>query len=1549
MRTRSIISASVLLALSLIGTGSAYAEYYLYQPIPIVMGTEVINLGKIAKGATYSRYLTFTNPTEEVMRIEISSAQGVNIQNKSCVGASLFPGKSCQVVISDVVPLGAYEKKVIVKREDGVSLREYTIKAQGVNSTVALQAIPPTVDFGISGVNIVNTAHLELVNLSEEDVDASMVKAPSGVVLSGCDTIPAQQSCQFTLTWKPISATVLSGAISVNGAAVSYVTGASQRGEARWDTTSLTLKAKQGEVVKGSLTLTNIGNGELFVEDIQSGDTNVQVDRSQCPAKLAPNESCIIELSATAGSAAYSTQIKGIFQNSSATTSGIQLTVETESPASVVKTLTVLPSKTVLSALHHSQDTASISLQNMSEGTINVSGLQSSVPNLVILNPTNCIGSLAPNMACQVDVKYTAAINIENKPATITIVSDADNQPNQVDYTLMTNMAIWKTSSATLDFGKNYIPVNETKQLNITNTGNVASKPTLSATGVSLVGCNVVMAPGESCQLSISFIRTAPSLLNTALAITSTEAADAATVALTGEAAILPVADVVATTPSCVEVMVGQQATCYFDLQNKGTAAAVVSGVKALRAPEKTTVQADTCTANPLGVNNSCRVYFTRTETVAGDYREDIQYKVDEKTLEVSGTFTFNPYGLLTTASTPNVYVNSTGTGTITLQNNSKAALTGFTYTAPAGFSVTAHNCGTTLAANASCQMTVSYQSATPTTLKGDMTFKFKEIEKVQALEVNVISPEISITTPMGMPSVITGFSNSGVLRRVHNQTTQNITVGVAVDEHYSTVTNIPATNTQIHGMFRFDRDITRPNNSFLISATGQTGIITYNKGCTQGVSLAPGEFCDYVEHPEDFGTNGSSGLGSRTVTNQYAIQTTFGTIPVSTTFNVVTPSATLLPYNNIVYPGTAPDVQIEVSNPSADNLGITINGTAISNGVALLKANSCGDLTTLPANKTCILTVQNTKNPSVYLTMPFKVSDVSFGSYIPWYGSAVRLNQALIKSFVLTTVDGTTGGDWQETDIEVLSEGTNAEATQRYVNSGTLTQTLAEVPSFVGTVNPNTFYQGNNTCTVGKVLQPGETCETIVGYTNPSALDNGNSTQIKVGYTVNGKTGTQYATSEPITLKLPSIPDYITSPVGTSACVYSFSMTNTGGLVCSNTKQALATTGSCPSGAISGNHSCDVMVPDPIAIGSWTSPIPAFATSTVSGAGFSDYKTGDVSNSSTQAYFFNTVSVSGNKLIFPAQKGEGQRRQGYADYWYLSADIWQYDYATKNYTLLTNVVPAHTNMGIQGAISPIFMAAKATKNGGYWLKTKSLAGDTSKNPVTYSYGAGLRWQYVQGGSVTGLISNQMLSGAYANLFKYNDQQMDAGLYAEGVDPNTGDLYMWEAVNPNDNTKPSYDYTQKLYKVSTSGAVSTINLPAIGFKIRTGQDKYGTHYFYEAVPELAGSITGSKNSTHIEAKNGIVIRGFHLVPHLWGAYTTGPSANSVKNFTNADSKLLIYAINTNVSPAKMALIKIVNNPAGSSVHYHLAHEYDGNLYFNDGTMNKWSDIIKAVQ
>jgi sugar lactone lactonase YvrE len=499
----------------------------------------------------------------------------------------------------------------------------------------------------------------------------------------------------------------------------------------------------------------------------------------------------------------------------------------------------------------------------------------------------------------------------------------------------------------------------------LSNTGNA----TLTGIAISITGtnpsdfaiasattCGTTLAAGTSCLIYVSFTPASVTSFSATLTVADNASGSPQTITLTGTGTTAPTPQATLSPNPLAfpSTLVGTAAAALpMTLSNSGTAALTITSISVTGTNSSSFGQSNNCGAS-LAAGAPCTINVTFTPASTGSLSASISV-VDNATGSphtaaltgpgtapqatfTSSTLTFPSTLVGTSATTQSTTLSNPGTTALTITSISVTGANSSSF----GES---NNCGTSLAAGASCTITVTFTPASAGGLSASVTVADNATGSPQTVTLTgtgtapqaVLSPN-----PLAFPGTTVGTSATPLPMTLSNPGTAALTI---------TGISVTGANASSFG---------QSNNCGTSLAAGAA--------CTITVTFTPASAAAL--------TAAISVADNAAGSPQSAVITGTGTAPLI-------PQAVLSP-NPLAFPSTtintsATPLPITLSNQGNTPLiitGISVTGT---NASSFGETNTCG--TTLAAGAACTITVTFTPTSAASFTAAISVADNAAGS----------------------------------------------------------------------------------------------------------------------------------------------------------------------------------------------------------------------------------------------------------------------------------------------------------------------------------------------------------------------------------------------------------------------------------------------------------------------------------------------------------------------------------------------------------------------------------------
>ncbi len=502
--------------------------------------------------------------------------------------------------------------------------------------------------------------------------------------------------------------------------------------QVRLNTVALTFASQQTGTTSApqNVTLQNFGKTALAITSVVTSTSQYAVSSNTCGTSLAAGKSCIISVTFTPNAVGTITGSLTITDGDPTSPQVVSLTGTGSGSPAVTLSPGSLSFGQVL--VKSSSTPQNVTVTNTGGGTLtftggNAAGIKITGTDVSSYSQTNnCGSSLAAGASCTITVTFTPQTS-GSLTADVTLTDNANSKTQTVSLNGTGAYPTVKLTPSTLAFGS--IEVGSTSSamtLTLTNNGQV----NLTITKVALTGtdpkeysetnnCIGTFAPNATCTITVTFSPTASGAQDASVTITDNTSTGSSTLTLTGSGAA-PTASLTPSTYNYGTINEGSNKSETFTLKNTSTSSYTlnISGTTVTGTNKADfTITTNTCGAT-LAKGATCSITVKFAPSTAG--AESATLSVTDNTSAGSTTAALSGTGnaVTLTPATHNYGTIKVGTSksqVYTLANISNPAFTvtissiTVTGTNAADFVITTNTCGSSLAQNASCSITVQF------------------------------------------------------------------------------------------------------------------------------------------------------------------------------------------------------------------------------------------------------------------------------------------------------------------------------------------------------------------------------------------------------------------------------------------------------------------------------------------------------------------------------------------------------------------------------------------------------------------------------------------------------------------------------------------------------------------------------------------------------------------------------------------------------------------------------------------------------------------------
>lgn len=1090
--------------------------------------------GPTVTGATSSyAEITVTNTGNAPVLFSASAISGDFIlYYSSCEGAQLaIGGYTCYIDVQ-FKPTATGTRTGTLTINSNAAGSPYSVALTGTgadpNNSVVLSQ--NSITFASQPTNTTSaTVPVYLVNQGTTPVTTSTV-TPAGdfAVNSGCTStsIGAGGSCVMYITFTPTATGIRSGSVTVvdNATGSPRVISLSGTGVTPFPVVTLIPNnlvfgnTNIGSTSGGqTITVYNTGSAPLNVSGI-SGSTAEFIVNNGCTSAVAVNSYCLISVQfAPTGSTGARNITLQLSDDAPTSPQSIAISANATG-AGPITSLSTNALNFSAQAIATTSSAQTVTVTNTGNSNLTVSTPTITGPFAISANTCIPTAPVAPLASCSISVTFTpTAAGLTS--GTLSIPDTAPGSPHIVGLsgTGVSGPNLTITPS-NLVFNSQQLNTTSTAQnVTITNTGATATFSLISASGSGFAQTNncTTLGTGASCTIAVTFTPTSVGAQTGSLSITDDAAGSPQTVALSGTGVGQSAVTLSSTSLDFGSVNVGSTSTAQtVTLSNTGAGPLAIASILATGDYSVT----NNC-GNNLSVGANCTLTITfhptGANTRAGAINITDNAPASPQAIALTGvgvgavatlsqtSLTFATQTVGTTSAAQTVTVTNTGNATLNITS---------IYSTNPQFGQT-NDCTSTLAATASCTISVTFGPTAAGSQNGDVYVVTDVSSPYVSLSGSGTGPVGTVTpTSLSFGSVAINTPSATQTVTVSSTGTTALTIsGVTISGDYSQTNNCPASlavgsNCAIQVTFTPVAAGTR-NGSLFINDNGSFS------GHTVGLI--------------------GSGLGPLISLNPSSL--TFGTVALNTT---TTPQAVV-----VTNTGTTTITGLAIGAASGD----------------FAQTNNCPS--SLAVNATCSIsvtftpTVAGPRSGSLTVTSNAASQSVTFsgagsGPLVQLnppslnFGNVVQNTASTAQSITLTNAGNATlnissiaaNGDFAETNNCPAALGAGSLCTL----SVTFTPTVLGADTGALTIVDDAGGSPHVVPLSGTGIVPQEDL-VITGVASPASIPPGGNTTYTFTITNNGPS---VATSVSFTASLPTNALVTSATASTGSCITGASIT---------------------------------------------------------------------------------------------------------------------------------------------------------------------------------------------------------------------------------------------------------------------------------------------------------------------------------------------------------------------------------------------------------------------
>jgi Beta-propeller repeat/Abnormal spindle-like microcephaly-assoc'd, ASPM-SPD-2-Hydin len=1063
--------------------------------------------------------VTLSNPGAGTLTIISITTSAGFLQTNSC-GATLSANSNCTINVS-FNPQAAGPVRGSLTVATNAAPTATTVALSGSGVIVTLTPSPTALTYAALQVGATSSSQpVTLTNPGSTAISITSIQASGDFAqTNNCGaSLAANSSCTVDATFTPTASGTRNGTVTItdnasNSPQAVSLTGTGTAPVISLSTSALTFSAQVLGTTSAaqSVTVSNTGNASASISSITAGGDFAQANN--CGTALAATTSCIVNVTFTPTATGTRSGTLTITDNAAGSPQTVSLT---GTGGSVV--LNVSPGALTFPAQALASASASqpVTVSNPGAISVSISGIQASGD---FGQTNNCGANLAAGANCTANVTFTPTAS-GPRTGTLTITDTASNSPQSVSLSGSGVTPTLSLSTTSIYFGTTVVGTSSSANtVTLSNTGSVPvtilSIQTTTTDYQQTNNCGTSLNAGSSCVVNIVFRPTTFNARPGSLVITDNAAGSPQNVSFTGTGTIAQMSGGWSVTFG--NTAVGTTAMQSFTITDVGTVPLNVGTISIGGSNAADFSQTNNCAAT-IAPKGFCTVTVTFTPSATGPritfmtIPEDgggVAFGLRLSGNGVTATGVLNPSpAALTFNSLP---VGSTSSSQpLTLTNPGSGAISVTSIQASGDFAQT-NTCGSSVAANSSCMVSVTFTPTASGTRNGTLTITDSASNSPQTVSLagTGTAPVIAVSTAaLTFSAQVLGSTSASQPVTVSN-------TGNAVASLSSITATGDFAQTSNCGTTLAASTSCTVNVTFIPTATGtRTGslsIVDNAAGSPQAVSL--------------------SGTGANSVLN---------------------PSPLALAYAAQLVGSTSNPQPVTLTNPGSTAISVT----SIQPSGDFAQANTCGS--SVAANSTCTInvtftpTASGTRNGT--LTITDSASNSSQTISLTGTGTAPVITVSTTALTFSTQVLGSTSAPQSVT----VSNTGNAAASLSSITAG---------GDFAQTNNCGTSLAPSASCTVNVTFTPTasgtRTAALTITDNDPGSPQTVLLTGTGGSVVLNVSTGTltfpaqalaSASTSQPVTLSNPGL-----TPISISGIVASgdFGQTN-------NCGASLAAASSC-------------------------------------------------------------------------------------------------------------------------------------------------------------------------------------------------------------------------------------------------------------------------------------------------------------------------------------------------------------------------------------------------
>ena len=792
---------------SLLGTG--VAPSVLLSPTSLTFTSQVV--GTTSPAQT----VALTNTGSAALLITSITASAQYAQTNTC-GSSVAAGADCSISVT-FKPTATGIQTGTVTIVDNAGSQVVSLTGTGAGAPV-VSLSPASLTFASQAIDTTSPAQkFTLTNTGAGPLTITSVATTGNYSQTNtCGTsVAVGANCTISVFFTPTATGTLTGTVVVTDNAANSpqtvtMTGTGATNTVALSPTSLSFGNQTVNTTSAAkvIKLTNNTGAKLTISSIVATGNFAQTNN--CGTGGAAGGSCTITVTFTPTTTGTLAGTITITDSAGTSPQTVPLT-----GTGVAASIVFSPASLTFADQTVGTSSAAqvVTLSNTGTATLTLTSIAITGANGGDYSQTNtCGSSVAAGASCTISATFTPTAT-GTRNASITVTDSVAGSPQNIPLTGTGIAPVVGLSPTSVSFGNQAVGTKSSPSIvTLSNSGSA----TLTINSISITGtnsgdfaqtntCGSSLAPATSCTISATFTPTASGTRQASLSVSDNSAGSPQTATLTGTGTAPSVSFSSSSITFASQAVGTSSPTSGDTLFNTGNATLTISSITIKGTNPGDFSQTNTCGGSvAAGANCTINVVFTPTasgtRTATISIADNAPGTPQSITLTGVGTtggptasitplsLTFASQNLLTTSSAQTVKLTNTGAGALSI-----------TSIVASGDYAQTNNCGTSLAAAASCTVNVTFSPSWTGTRAGYITFTDNDPSTLQTVTLTgtgaapsstvSISPQVASLTPAQsaqFSASISGVGSTNVTWAVDGITGGSTAVGTIASGLYT-------------------------------------------------------------------------------------------------------------------------------------------------------------------------------------------------------------------------------------------------------------------------------------------------------------------------------------------------------------------------------------------------------------------------------------------------------------------------------------------------------------------------------------------------------------------------------------------------------------------------------------------------------------------------------------------------------------------------------------------------------------------------------------------